>query len=85
MPVYLDYHATTPLDARVLESMLPWLTRDFGNPSSRSHAYGWKASEAVEIARSQVANLLHADSKSIIFTSGSTEGLNMSIKGLAEN
>ena len=85
MPVYLDYHATTPLDARVLESMLPWFTRDFGNPSSRSHAYGWKASEAVEIARSQVANLLHADSKSIIFTSGSTEGLNMSIKGLAEN
>ena len=84
-PVYLDYHATTPLDARVLESMLPWFTRDFGNPSSRSHAYGWKASEAVEIARSQVANLLHADSKSIIFTSGSTEGLNMSIKGLAEN
>lgn len=84
MPVYLDYHATTPVDARVLESMLPWFTRDFGNPASRSHAYGWKASEAVEIARSQVADMLHTDSKSIIFTSGSTEGLNMAIKGLAE-
>jgi len=84
MPVYLDYHATTPLDARVLESMLPWFTRDFGNPASRSHAYGWKASEAVEIARSQVADLLNTDSKSIIFTSGSTEGLNLAIKGLAE-
>ncbi len=83
-PVYLDYHATTPVDARVLESMLPWFTRYFGNPASRSHAYGWQASEAVEIARSQVADLLHTDSKSIIFTSGSTEGLNMAIKGLAE-
>ena len=83
-PVYLDYHATTPVDATVLESMLPWFTRDFGNPASRSHAYGWKASEAIEIARGQVADLLHADSKSIIFTSGSTEGLNMAIKGLAE-
>ena len=85
MPVYLDYHATTPVDARVLESMLPWFTRDFGNPASRSHAYGWKASEAIEIARGQVADLLNTDSKSIIFTSGSTEGLNMAIKGLAEN
>jgi len=84
-PVYLDYHATTPLDARVLETMLPWFTRHFGNPASRSHSYGWKASEAVEIARSQVADLLHTDSKAIIFTSGSTEGLNMAIKGLAEN
>lgn len=83
-PVYLDYHATTPVDARVLESMLPWFARHFGNPASRSHAYGWQASEAVEIARSQVADLLHTDSKSIIFTSGSTEGLNMAIKGLAE-
>lgn len=83
-PVYLDYHATTPVEARVLESMLPWFTRDFGNPASRSHVYGWKASEAVEIARVQVADMLHADSKSIIFTSGSTEGLNMAIKGLAE-
>lgn len=83
-PVYLDYHATTPVDATVLESMLPWFTRDFGNPASRSHVYGWKASEAIEIARGQIADLLHADSKSIIFTSGSTEGLNMAIKGLAE-
>lgn len=84
-PVYLDYHATTPVDERVLESMLPWFTSDFGNPASRSHAYGWNASEAVDIARSQVAGLLNADSKSIIFTSGSTEGLNMAIKGLAES
>lgn len=83
-PVYLDYHATTPVEERVLEAMLPWFTREFGNPASRSHAYGWKASEAVEISRSQVADLLHADPKSIIFTSGSTEGLNMAIKGLAE-
>ncbi len=83
-PVYLDYHATTPVDTRVLETMWPWFTRDFGNPSSRSHAYGWKAGEAVEIARNQVAELLQADSKSIMFTSGSTEGLNMAIKGLAE-
>jgi cysteine desulfurase len=64
--------------------MIPWFTANFGNPASRSHAYGWKSSEAVEIARGQVADLLQTDSKSIIFTSGSTEGLNMAIKGLAE-
>ncbi len=81
LPVYLDYHATTPVEARVLESMLPWFTRDFGNPASRSHVYGWKASEAVEIARVQVARYVTCRFKIIIFTSGSTEGLNMAIKG----
>ncbi len=82
-PIYLDYHATTPVAPEVLEAMLPWFTEDFGNPASRSHAFGWRASEAVEIARGQVAELMQADSKEIYFTSGSTEGLNMAIKGLA--
>jgi cysteine desulfurase len=85
LPIYLDYHATTPVDPRVLESMLPWFTEHFGNPASRSHAFGWKASEAVEMARTRLADVLVADPKDIIFTSGSTEGLNMAIKGLAES
>ena len=84
-PIYLDYHATTPVDPRVLEAMLPWFTENFGNAASRSHSYGWQASEAVELARSQVAGLLKADPKDIVFTSGSTEGLNMAIKGIAES
>lgn len=84
-PIYLDYHATTPLDPRVLEAMLPWFTENFGNAASRSHSYGWQASEAVELARSHVAELLKADPKDIVFTSGSTEGLNMAIKGIAES
>jgi cysteine desulfurase len=84
-PIYLDYHATTPVDPGVLEAMLPWFSEHFGNAASRSHAYGWQASEAVEIARSQVGSLIHADPKDIIFTSGSTEGLNMAIKGTAES
>ncbi len=84
-PIYLDYHATTPVDPRVLEAMLPWFTENFGNATSRSHSYGWQASEAVELARGQVANLLKADPKDIVFTSGSTEGLNMAIKGIAES
>ncbi len=83
-PIYLDYHATTPVAPEVLEAMLPWFANNFGNPASRSHAYGWKASEAVEMARAQLANALHVDPTEIIFTSGSTEGLNMAIKGLAE-
>lgn len=83
-PIYLDYHATTPVDPRVLEAMLPWFTDHFGNPASRSHSFGWQADEAVQIARAQVASLLNGDSKDIIFTSGSTEGLNMAVKGLAE-
>lgn len=83
-PIYLDYHATTPVDARVLEIMLPWFSDHFGNPASRSHAYGWQASEAVELARSQTASLMGAEARSIYFTSGATEGLNMAIKGTAE-
>ena len=84
-PIYLDYHATTPVDARVLESMLPYFSERFGNAASRSHSYGWQASEAVELARSQVADLIHVQAKSIFFTSGATEGLNMLIKGIAQN
>ncbi|MBK9981475.1 MAG: cysteine desulfurase [Saprospiraceae bacterium] len=84
-PVYLDYHATTPVDLRVLETMLPYFTEYFGNPASRSHPYGWQASEAVEIARKQVSDLLSVHAQDIFFTSGSTEGLNMAIKGLAES
>ena len=67
-PIYLDYHATTPVDARVLEIMLPWFSDHFGNPASRSHAYGWQASEAVELARAQTASLMGAEARSIYFT-----------------
>lgn len=84
-PIYLDYHATTPVDPKVLEAMLPWFTEHFGNPASRSHPYGWQGSEAVEVAREQIARLINVQSKDIIFTSGATEGLNMAIKGLAES
>ncbi len=84
-PVYLDYHATTPVDLRVLEAMLPYFSDIFGNPASRSHPYGWQASEAVELARKQVSDLLNVDHHDIFFTSGSTEGLNMAIKGLSES
>src|SRR5262245_39279566 len=80
--IYLDYHATTPVDPRVLEAMLPYLQMRFGNAASRSHAFGWDASEAVEIARNQVAELIHVAAKSIVFTSGATEGINFMIKGL---
>lgn len=83
-PIYMDYNATTPLDERVLEAMLPYLTNHFGNAASRSHAYGWKAAEAVDIARQQVADLLGCTSKEIIFTSGATEAVNLAIKGAFE-
>ncbi len=82
-PVYLDYQATTPCDPRVVQVMLPYFTEKFGNPHSRSHAYGWAAEEASEIAREQVADLINADSKEIIFTSGATESNNIAIKGVA--
>ncbi|GJC98417.1 cysteine desulfurase IscS [Colletotrichum higginsianum IMI 349063] len=82
-PIYLDMQATTPVDPRVLDAMLPFYTGIFGNPHSRTHAYGWESEEAVEKAREHIAKLIGADSKEIIFTSGATESNNMSIKGVA--
>ena len=83
-PVYLDYSATTPVDERVVQAMLPWLTQHFGNPASTSHSWGWEASEAVEQARAQVAALVHADPREIVWTSGATESDNLALKGVAE-
>lgn len=83
-PIYLDYSATTPVDPRVAAKMIPFLTEHFGNPASRSHAYGWKTEEAVEEARGHVAALLGADPREIVWTSGATEGNNLAIKGAAQ-
>ena len=82
-PIYLDYSATTPVDRRVADKMIPWLTEHFGNPASRSHAYGWEADAAVEEARKEVAELVHADPREIVWTSGATESNNLAIKGAA--
>lgn len=84
-PIYLDHNSTTPVDERVLEAMLPYFTQKFGNPASRTHSFGWIAAEAVKRARAQVADLINCIEQEVIFTSGSTEGINLAIKGVYEN
>jgi len=84
LPIYMDYQSTTPIDPRVIDKMIEVMKNDYGNPHSRSHSFGWKAEEIVEIARRQVAKLINADEKEIFFTSGATESNNIAIKGVAK-
>jgi cysteine desulfurase len=84
LPIYLDYSATTPVDPRVVDKMIPYLREDFGNPASRSHAYGWAAEKAVEEARESVAALVNCDPREIVWTSGATESINLALKGAAQ-